>query len=121
MTLNEALIIFKSWQDYMEIADKFFRLMLPIPESFLPYPADILEEALNIVAKHYFDSGNERMAEIIQETMAAYLSLTIRTDAEAITEMKKRLDFIEQNPDLKKGFLKSLKESQDSWIKSRMK
>ena len=57
MTLNEALIIFKSWQDYMEIADKFFRLMLPIPESFLPYPADILEEALNIVAKHYFANG----------------------------------------------------------------
>ena len=53
MTLNEALIIYKSWQDYMEIGDKFFRLMLPIPESFLPYPADILEEALNIVAEHY--------------------------------------------------------------------
>lgn len=120
MTLNEALIIYKSWQDYMEIGDKFFRLMLPIPESFLPYPADILEEALNIVAEHYFDSGNKRMAEIIEETMA-YIPLTGRTDAEAITEMKKRLDFIEQNPDLKKVLLKSLKESQDSWIKSRMK
>jgi hypothetical protein len=128
MTLNDALVIFKSWQDYMEIADKFNRLMLPVPESFLPYPADILEEALNIVAKHYFDSGNKRMSENIKETMSYLLPFFMtkaetgsrRTDAEAITDMKKILDLIEQDPKLKKTLLKSLKECQDSWIKSRM-
>lgn len=129
MTIIEAHVIFKSWQDYMEIAEKLNHLMLPIPESFLPYPADVLEEALNIVAEHYFDSGNKRMSENIKESMAAYLTFSITnaqtgarlTDEEAITNMKKTLDLIEKNPELKKAILKSLKECQERWIKSRMK
>ena len=129
MDINEAKVIFKNWQDYMEIADKFNRLMLPVPESFLPYPADVLEEALNIIAKYYFDSGNKQMSENIKNSMASYLSPFFmtnnktgsrRTDEEAITDMKKMLDLIEQDPKLKKALLKSLKECQDSWIKSRM-
>jgi len=125
MTINEAQVIFKSWQDYMEIADKFSRLMLPVPESFLPYPADVLEEALIIIAKYYFDSGNKKMSENIKRTMSLYLppfseTGARRTDEEAITDMKKMLDLIEQDPKLKKALLKSLKESQDSWIKSRI-
>ena len=128
MTINEAQVIFKSWQDYMEIADKFNRLMLPVPESFLPYPADVLDEALNIIAKYYFDSGNKKMTENIKGTMSYLLPFFMtnaetgarRTDEEAITDMKKMLDLIEQYPKLKKALLKSLKESQDSWIKSRI-
>jgi len=129
MTINEAQVIFKSWQDYMEIADKFNRLMLPVPESFLPYPADVLEEALNIIAKYYFDSGNKKMSENIKETKMSYLlpffmtnaeTGSRRTDEEAITGMKKMLDLIEQDPKLKKALLKSLKECQDGWIKSRI-
>lgn len=129
MTINEAQVIFKSWQDYMEIADKFNRLMLPVPESFLPYPADVLEEALNIIAKYYFDSGNKKISEDIERTMSSHLlpffmtkaeTGARRTDEEAITDMKKMLDLIEQDPKLKKSLLKSLKESQDSWIKSRI-
>ncbi len=120
MRLDEAQVIFKSWQDFMEIADKFFRLMLPIPDSFLPYPSDILEEALNTIAQYYFDSGNKKMSKTIQETMGFYLSPG-RTDAEAITKMKEMLDLIEKDPKLKTGLIKSLKECQDSWIKSRMK
>lgn len=129
MTKNEALVIFKCWQDYMEIAEKFHRLMLPVPESFLPYPADVLEEALNIIAKSYFDSGNQKMSEDIKKTMSLYLlpffmtkeeTGARRTDEEAITDMKKMLDLIEQDTTLKKALLKSLKECQDSWIKSRI-
>lgn len=113
----------------MEIAEKFQCLMLRVPESFLPYPSDVLEEALNIIAKYYFDSGNQKMSENIKETMAFYLSPFFmtkeetgarRTDEEAITDMKKMLDLIEQDTKLKKALLKKLKESQDSWIKSRM-
>ena len=59
MTKEEARIIFKSWQDYQEIGDRFLSFMLRVPESFLPYPADTLEEALNIIAKDYFDSGDK--------------------------------------------------------------
>jgi len=128
MTINEAQVIFKCWQDYIEIAEKFHRLMLPVPESFLPYPADVLEEALNIVAEYYFNAGNKKMSENIQNSMSVYLLPFImtkeetgarRTDEEAITDMKKMLDLIEQDTRLKKELLKSLKECQDSWIKSR--
>lgn len=125
MTKEEARIIFQSWQDYMEIADKFFRLHLHVPESFLPYPVEILEEALNIMAQEYFDVGDVRMSRMIQESMGGYLSGfynadgTKITDEESITNMKKMLDLIERDPELKKAVVKSLRESQDSWIKSR--
>lgn len=118
MTKEEARVIYKSWQDYIEIADKFFRLMLPVPESFLPYPAKTLEEALLIIAKDFFDSGDKVMSEKIKELMVGHL-LGIKSDEEAITDMKRKLDFIEQNPKLKKALLKSLKECQEGWIKSR--
>ena len=129
MTLNEAQVIFKCWQDFMEIAEKLHRLMLPVPESFLPYPADVLEKALNIVAEYYFNAGNKKMSENIQNSMSVYLlpffmpkeeTGARRTDEEAITDMKKMLDLIEQDAKLKKALLNSLKECQDSWIKSRM-
>jgi hypothetical protein len=125
MTKEEARVIFKSWQDYMEIADKFFRLFAQIPESFLPYPVRTLEEALNIVARDYLDSGNERMVNVIHESMGAHLSAfyngkgTIITDEEAITNMKDMLDLIEGNPELKRALVKSLRESQSFWMKSR--
>lgn len=129
MTKEEAEIVFDSWTNYMEIADKFSKLMLFVPESFLPYPADTLEEALNIIAKDFFDSGNNKMAETIQTTMASYLSPLsflkttegLTKDEQAITMMKKMLDMMEENPDLKKKLLKDLKECQESWIKSRSK
>ena len=128
MTINEAQVIFKSWQTYMEIADKFNRLMLPVPESFLPYPADVLEEALNIIAKYFFDSGDKKMSENIINSMSYLLPFFMTkaetrsrcTDEEVITDMKKMSDLIEQDPKLKKALLKSLKECQDSWVKSRM-
>jgi hypothetical protein len=120
MTKEEAWIIFESWQKYMEFADKFSKLMLTVPESFLPYPYDTLEEALNIIAKDYFDSGDAERSKIIQSTMASYL-FSVKSDDEAITQMKKTIDLIEQNPELKKKILKSLKDCQESWIKSRNK
>jgi hypothetical protein len=128
MTKEEAKIIFKSWQDYMEIAEKFSCLMLHFPESFLPYPVATLEKALTIIAKHFFDSGNKEMAESIKHTMIFYLSHFffeekegLTRDEEAITQMKKMLDMIEENPDLKKALLAKLKKCQESWIKSRSK
>jgi len=126
MTKEEARIIYKSWQNYMEIADIFLRLMLPVPESFLPYPADTLEEALNITAKGFFDSGDKKASNTIKESMGLHLlpffnDKGVIKDEEAITNMKKMLDLIEQNPELKKTVLEKLKESQDSWIKSRSK
>jgi hypothetical protein len=129
MTLNEAQEIFKSWQDYQEIADKLHTVFSVVPESFLPYSIDTLEEALNIVAEDYFNNGNQKAAKNIQETMSAYLtgyylassegklkaSSSKLTDEETIQRMKKDLDFMLENPELLEAKLKNLKRSFDSW------
>src|SRR5882672_5902467 len=135
MTKEEAKIIFQSWREYMETADKFSKLMLHPPESFLPYPVATIEEALNIVAKDYFDAGDKKMAETIQTTMGGYLSGYFmsfsngkmvaldkpQTDEEMLEGMKRSLDLILSDPTLKKTVLENLKKSQESWIKTRSK
>jgi hypothetical protein len=91
----------------------------------LPYPAKTLEEALLIIAKHYLDSGNQERSEKIKELMSFHLAPYYMdggmTDEQAITNMKKVLDLIEQSPKLKTELLRKLKANQDDWIKSRSK
>lgn len=128
MTLDEAQIIFKKWQQYQEIADKMGTIFLTVPESFLPYPEDVLEEALNIIAKSYFDSGNKEVANNIQESMGRYLTgyylpagkgLEITGDKlseeEVLRKMKEELDFMFQHPELLEAKIENLKRSRDSW------
>lgn len=119
----------------METADKFSKLMLTPPESFLPYPVAAIEEALNMIAKDYFDAGDKKMAETIQTTMASYLTgyfmsfsegkmVTLdkpKTDEEMLEGMKKSLDLILSDPALKKTVLENLQKAQESWIGTRKK
>lgn len=133
MTIEEAKKIFDVWREYIEIADKLHSIFHIVPESFLPYPADVLEEALDIVAKDYFDAGHKRMAENIQEMMSLHLMpyhITVvngeltstnkkPTDEEALGEMKKKLDLILSNPELKDAVLANLKRVRDSWLKQK--
>ena len=42
-----------------------------IPESFLPYPVDVLEEALNIVAKSYWNKGDRKFSDTIKTCIAS--------------------------------------------------
>jgi hypothetical protein len=126
MTKDEAKAIFRAWQSYVEVADKFQRLMLTPPPSFLPYPIESLEEALNIVAKEYFDSGNRDAAKTIQNTMASYLLQYYAheksghmTDEQALEDMEKHLRLILSDPSLKKTVLENLKFCQQSWISAR--
>lgn len=118
MTLEEAKKIYKSWQDFMEIADKFLKLFLPVPESFLPYPSEVIEECLNIMSKYYFDSGDKKCSDLIQETKCLYLS-RCKKDEEALVGMKKHLNFIFKHPKLTKTLIEKLHESRDSWIRFR--
>ena len=118
MSLDEAKKIFKSWQDFLEIADKFFRLMLPIPESFLPYPKETLIEGLDIMSKYCSDSGDKKLATLIQDTMWGYLPLC-KEDEEALGGIKKALDMMFENPDLKKTLIEILHERRDHWINIR--
>jgi len=131
MTFEEANEIFEHWRGYIEIADKVHTIFTVVPESFLPYPVETLEKALNIVAKSYFDAGDKRMANNIQETLALHVTgyylggsgkkTMFRkkklTDEEALRKMKEMLDFILDNPKLLRIKLKNLKTTQKSWAK----
>lgn len=117
MTLFEAKEIFESWQEYVEYADKLHRIFPEVPQSFQPYPSDILMEALNIIREYYFCSGNKDMAEKIENTAITWVSKV--SDNEALSSMKKMLDLIESNTDFKNAMLKSLKDVQDIWIEAR--
>jgi hypothetical protein len=130
MTKEKAQKIFRSWQEYQEIADKLHTIFTIVPESFLPYPVEVLGEALNVIAKDYFDAGNKETADAIQKTMVRYLTgyhLSFSdgmlaatelklTDAEALKRMKKSLDLMLDNPKLLEVQLKNLRKSRDSWM-----
>ena len=118
MTKGEARKIFKSWQEYMEIADKLRKLFSSIPESFLPYPKEILEEAINMVAREYFDAGDKKMVNTIETTLAGFLWIH-KGDGEAIDGMYRDLELMLRHPDLKKIKIKKLIERKEFWLKDR--
>ena len=131
ISIEEAQKIFREWQNYQEIADKMGTIFITVPESFLPYPADLLEEALNIIAKSYYDSGDKEASKNIQESVGRHLTGyyyhfdnssnknvvtdTLASDEEVIRNMRRELDFMLNNPELLKTKLDSLKRSQNSW------
>lgn len=112
MTLKEANKIFKYWQEYAEIHDKLFQIFWgDIPESFLPYPVDILEEALNVVAKNYFDLGDYKASKAVKNTIGWFL--LYKKDEEAIDNIVNKLTL--KDPKIKELLLRNLKRSRDSW------
>ena len=116
MTKEEAEIIFRDWQAYVEINDKLFQIFGPsIPKSFLPYPPDVLERAMNIIANGYFEAGDGSTSTMIQENISAILSY--KDDEEAIKNIVNgvRLKHVE----LRKIFIGKLQKSRDSWAKLR--
>lgn len=130
MKLQEAQNIYREWKDFLEIADKLM-LIFPgsLPPSFLPYPPEIIEEALDIIIKSRMKDDNEREVELIRETASYFLtpfcfsalkseSLKV-TDYEALNSMRKSLELILDNEEFKNDILKVLKEKQVSWIKSK--
>jgi hypothetical protein len=117
MKFDEAQKIFKYFQEYVEISDKLSKIFYKIPESFLPYPLPVLEEAINVLAKNYFDAGDYEKSKTIQS--AINFLLFYSKDEEAIESMKQNLTIMSQNPELKKTYLENLKSSRDSWAKSK--
>ena len=116
MTREEAEIIFRDWQAYVEINDKLFQIFGPsIPKSFLPYPPDVLEKAMNIIANGYFEFGDGRTCTMIKENISIILSY--KEDEEAIKNIVNgvRLKHVE----LRKVFISKLQKSRDSWAKLR--
>ncbi len=113
MTFKQAQQIFNNWKEFIEINIKLQTIFGSIPESFLPNSPETLEEALNIVAKDYFDSGDKKMARNIQESIASLICY--KDDKEALRDMHRKLEIILENPELEEGLLKTLKDTKDSW------
>ena len=115
MTDIEAEKILKAWQAFMEVWDKFNALMLPIPPSFYPYPPEKLEEGLDIMEKKFADSGNIKMAKLIQDTKVTMWDEP-KDDEEALESIRGLLNMMFEHHDLKKTLLEKLHVVRDQWI-----
>lgn len=133
MNLEEAQTIYKEWKNFLEIADKLNTIFFgKLPPSFLPYPPEIIESALNTIIEYKTKSGEEREIKLIKETASFYLTPyyfdfnnkseePIVSDEKSLIDMKKSLEMILDNDELKKTILEKLQEKQQSWIKSRQR
>ena len=113
MTTEKANKIFRNWKEYVEINDKLSKIFMAIPESFLPYPIEVLEEALNIIAKSYFDKRDYKACHVVQESICTLGSY--KDDEEAIKTIID--DFILKDSKSRELFLANLKKARDSWAK----
>ncbi len=128
MNKEEAYKIYSVWKEYIEIGNKLNIIFRVVPESFLPYPVEVLKEALEIVTEDYFDSGNHRMSNNIKELMSVHLggyyihsSGVKLTDEEILEYMQHDLNHLISDSEFKNSALKMLKDQQNSWIDNRNK
>ena len=114
MTNQEAERIFKEWQEFAEINDKLFQLFsTSIPESFLPYSKEILEEVMNVVAKRYFDAGDHEATKLIQRQMTSVMFY--KDDEEALNQIVD--GWVLKGPEIRTARLRNLRAAQESWAK----
>ncbi len=68
MSLEVADVIRLDWAKFLEITHGNLMTLFftKIPESFLPYPKDTIEEALNVVAEHFHSQGNINAVKSMQ-------------------------------------------------------
>ena len=116
MTFTEADKIVQIWVRYLEYVSGKVAMVfgVRIPESFLPFPKDVLNEALNIMSEHHLETGNQRRADLIKET-AAELNAYV-DDEEAVLQAAKLFN----DPKWREVMLPSFKEFQKKWIKTQL-
>jgi len=120
MTTTEAEQIFTDWRSYMEIHDKLSKVFMgKLPESFLPYPIDEIEEALNIVAKRRFDNGDIDGSDRVRNTIMCLMAYV--DDEEALESIGGLMVGMKKSPDLRKTALSNLSRTKDSWSKIKKK
>lgn len=104
MTLEEANKITNLWGKYLEHTHgKLGRLFFnKIPESLLPYPKKVIEEACNIMAEHYFKLGNKEAVNTFEGS--SMLLELYANDEESLIEAVKRFS----NPKTRKAVLSIL-------------
>jgi len=116
MTLDEANRIVRIWGAYLEYChDRLQALFIAnIPESLLPYPPAMLEEALNIIAKHYHDIGDYDKSKLIQKSFDALLLYD--NDEESIQGAAKIFNM----PEVREAIISNMKKVRRNWIKTQV-
>ena len=84
-----------------------------IPESFLPFPKETIEEALNIVAEHHHNMGNQDEVKLLQKSMGWLLCY--KDDEEAVLQAAKLFN----DPKWREAMLPAFKKFQKDWIKTQ--
>lgn len=115
MTIDEANKIVQIWGRYLEYmhGKLSFIFGTRIPESFLPFPLRTLEKAINIVAEHYHNIGDQESVKIIQSDIGLLTAYT--DDEEALLQAAKFFN------DLKwqEATLPAFKKFQKDWTKTQ--
>ena len=112
MTFTEADKIFQIWRKWYWPFDFILHSIFlgKIPESFLPYPKDVLEEALNIVAKHCYEIGDSQYSKLIQDSIVALWEYT--KDENAFQQAAESL----ANPEMREVMLIHISNFKNDWI-----
>lgn len=115
MTIEEADKIMRIWGKYLEYCSgRFMQIFCraggKIPESMLPYPKPILEEALNYMDRHYHETNNQRGVELMRETM---ILLELYGDDDAAIQQA-GINF--SDTEQRKHIVSEIKDWQQTWI-----
>ena len=114
MTFLEAKKILVVWRKWYWPTHFALEAVLPkIPKSFLPYPEEVLEETINIIAKYYLDKGDQKTSKRIQESFASIIG-KYSDDEEALLEASKTFS----NPVMREAvhiFIANYKRDFDEW------
>ena len=115
MTVEEANKIVHIWGKYLEHCSGRLNMLFlhdkgKIPESLLPYSKSTLDEALNVMDKHYFDISNKRGMELMRQTMM--LLELYGDDEEAIQHAGKNFCDTKQ----RQRIISAIKDWQQTWL-----
>ncbi len=115
MTPQEAYKIIKIWGKYVEYAHgKVFLIFGDnIPESLLPFPKKVIEEASSIMMKICHEQGKKEMEGFIGACSFALTSYI--DDEKALLQASK--DF--QDQEWRRTSISTLKDFQKEWIKTQ--
>jgi len=72
-----------AWGKYLEVIHGKLMLvfMSKIPESFLPFPKEMIEEAVNKIAEQHWNQGNKQAVETLQSTIPFLMAYANDEDA----------------------------------------
>lgn len=113
MSLEFADAIRMEWGKFCELTSGSLILLFMgrIPQSLLPYPRETIEEAMNIITKHFSAQGDDETVAICEQSTSTLLFFV--DDEEAIKNAGKNFN----NEEILKAFLPKLGEKQKEQLK----